>query len=730
MFYSFDIFDTLITRKTCTPQGVFLIVQDKLKKCTCFSFSDDLLHNYAAMRINAEVMAQRIYKKDVTLNEIYNTLSLINNIDSETIKYLKNLEVLTEKENIIGVTENIVFLKQVKNEGDSVCLISDMYLPIDVIQDVLLSVDSVFADIPILVSCEYNKSKAKGDLYSFFLNEFSIDVSNWTHIGDNYESDVKRVIGLGGKAIQFKNNKKYSLLIDDINTCKNKLNYQVILGAIKNSLSVAKSLYYNVGAAVAGPILYGYVLWVLTNALKFDIKDLFFYARDGYLLKLIADEIIKVKHFPISIHYLYGSRKTWSVGCDGDIEEYIKYKFETAELNALSHVVAVFDITFNELESYLGVGISPKKRNEALSDFEKLFVKHKLLFNKQFINKVQNKRQQLKDNVLQYLKQEIPLEGKIAFVDIKGHGPSQKFMKNLLLDINVKKLPITAFYYKFYPNQNFLPSENVFYTYCYEDLPINRFLEVIARAPHGQTIDYKQLQSNFWVPCFSPEKDYLDNSLFKDYESGIKKYTQEMLASYSISVDEHRKFAADLLIKLGTQPDKRMQDFIGDMPFEFDSSGNVKMFAPKLSDSDIETICNDSHFDYKGCCIDFSLLRLNKRQRNIVKNHLNKSLSKNMHNHNYYNALQINKRIVIYGAGKRGQRFYREFIARNDVKVPLIVDKNADNIKLQNITVQPVSAIKTIEFDYVLITVANSAVRNEILQDLLDMGVKREKIIF
>ena len=30
--YSFDIFDTLITRRTATPEGIFLLMQENMKK--------------------------------------------------------------------------------------------------------------------------------------------------------------------------------------------------------------------------------------------------------------------------------------------------------------------------------------------------------------------------------------------------------------------------------------------------------------------------------------------------------------------------------------------------------------------------------------------------------------------------------------------------------------------------------------------------------------------------
>ena len=79
--------------------------------------------NFFAMRINAEVMAGRIYCKEVSLEEIYKTFATINNIDSNTVEYLKKLEIETEKENVIGIKENINKLKKLKSQGKAIYLI-------------------------------------------------------------------------------------------------------------------------------------------------------------------------------------------------------------------------------------------------------------------------------------------------------------------------------------------------------------------------------------------------------------------------------------------------------------------------------------------------------------------------------------------------------------------------------------------------------------------------------
>ena len=49
----------------------------------------------------------------------------------------------------------------------------------------------------------------------------------------------------------------------------------------------------------------------ITGKHEKGIQKLFFIARDGYILKKIADILIEKYRYPIATVYLYGSRKAW-----------------------------------------------------------------------------------------------------------------------------------------------------------------------------------------------------------------------------------------------------------------------------------------------------------------------------------------------------------------------------------------------------------------------------------
>ena len=70
---------------------------------------------------------------------------------------------------------------------------------------------------------------------------------------------------------------------------------------------------WNVGCNVAGPLLFAYVLWVLSRARSQGIDRLYFLARDGEVLLEIARHICEWLGWSIDCRYLHASRQSLSV---------------------------------------------------------------------------------------------------------------------------------------------------------------------------------------------------------------------------------------------------------------------------------------------------------------------------------------------------------------------------------------------------------------------------------
>ena len=87
---------------------------------------------------------------------------------------------------------------------------------------------------------------------------------------------------------------------------------QLLAGAAMCAMSEGKlEGASRIGASLGGPILMPYVEWLLHRSEALGFKRLYFIARDGYILKLMADALIERLGLGIKTHYIHGSRKAW-----------------------------------------------------------------------------------------------------------------------------------------------------------------------------------------------------------------------------------------------------------------------------------------------------------------------------------------------------------------------------------------------------------------------------------
>jgi hypothetical protein len=84
--------------------------------------------------------------------------------------------------------------------------------------------------------------------------------------------------------------------------------------------------------------------------------------------------------------------------------------------------------------------------------------------------------------------------------------------------------------------------------------------------------------------------------------------------------------------------------------------------------------------------------------------------------------------VVLYGAGKVGQDYYKQLRFRKDVHITLWVDKDYEKYDVYG--VRPISEIIECKYDYIVISVRNVIKVTEIRQDLTKMGIPAEKILW
>lgn len=186
---SFDLFDTLVMRKTLEPADVFDIVEDRIHK------KGVQLRHFKIVRREAELEADggNIYK-------IYEILKKHTGLTEEQKQIVLETELECEKKVLMPRHKMTEILEYAKSLGKKVSIISNMYWPEGILDDVLKGMHIEGYD-KIYVSCDYGVSK-EGGLFDVYLRDRK--GMHCLHIGDNVSADVQAPLryGIGSYGIK------------------------------------------------------------------------------------------------------------------------------------------------------------------------------------------------------------------------------------------------------------------------------------------------------------------------------------------------------------------------------------------------------------------------------------------------------------------------------------------------------------------------------------------------
>lgn len=776
--YSFDVFDTLITRTTATPWGIFALMRGRMGAEKQINGLDEyVIDNFYELRIHSEELIRKAeyfqwYAEEITLHGIYEAMAVCGCISDKQIEYLCRLEQETEVANVVPIPENIQRLKELMEQGERVVLISDMYLPAETIRKMLLQADDIFETIPLYVSSEYGKRKTTGNLYRLVKELEQAYYNEWTHIGDNIYQDVEISFQLGIRPEfvertgrnDFENEllEKYgdnSGLQLMIGTAIRTSNGPAFLKADDGRLNLSESGYnaYHIGCRYAGPVLYSYAEWIIGQAEKKGIDRLYFIARDGYLVKQIVDVILKDRKLGIATSYIYGSRKAWRMSSLSK-ENYNLYQLifwsHVRRIKTLGDLAAVIHVPLQNLYRYLPGNFAKRQENIAVSQFELEYImgelSEKAAFKEYHLKGLADERRL----VQQYLLQEIDTsDDRFAFVDVSGGGLTQGCLKELLKDMYDK--PIHTFFFKI--DRVNLIEGSITDTFMPGFLENNLTIEMMCRAPHGQTKGYEERNGKIVPVLEETENGPIIEHGFYEYEKGILEFSKRMCevsAKTGVKVGSMKNILL-YLKHIAEEPSEDVLEYFASMPSSESGRGDkVAEYAPKLTREEIKAIflkrINEPiEFFYKGTDLNYSLMRATeeekalaeryKKERNgtlgrLYRQEAEKELNamkKQYGRAALYPVRLLEEKIVLYGAGKFGQDLYKRLLSEDEHEVVLWADKNVAACRQQGLeNVQNTSEIRHVSFDQLVIAVMDKKLAAVIQEELVQAGIDREKIIW
>lgn len=552
-YVSFDIFDTLIKRDVKKPTDVFLVIEHNYE-----------IYDFYKRRIEAEKIARK-GKVDTTIDEIYdiyNELYLNNINEAEKIKKI-------EKQVEYELCVQNKLLKKVYDfcieNNKKVYLISDMYLSSEILKEILEK-NGYSKYEKLYVSCEYNKTKANGELYKYVIQELGIHTNKLIHIGNDIKTDY--IMALKNKISTVKvKTKTYTgnSLLDVF---------------LSNHKSNSSNFYYDFGYSNFGPLLYGFCLWLKENVKKNDIDNIYFLARDGYIIKKAYEMIFGELD---NIYYLEASRRSLRVpylSQKNSIDEML----EELPLPRQTNMIQIFDALGLELDIYSA------KIKESGYSVERFYLREKVLKEEGFKNLISS----IKDDIIansisenealkNYLKKN-NFSRKNAIVDIGWGGSMQKYLRNIFNTLpGYEDKELVGFYFglteKAKGNLSLTNTANAYvfdnYNFTSEELerPFVGFFESLFLEPKGSVkryhINTENLVERYQYEYINDSGEVLDDvDKIHNIQQGalgfIEEYMSTAISRYS-KMDSEAAFKN--LFSVGINPKLDQLEKLGSIVF-------------------------------------------------------------------------------------------------------------------------------------------------------------------
>ena len=390
---SFDVFDTLIMRKTLYPQDVFELVA--LRGWRSGISGED----FKANRVMAELSV--LDEGCHTLDAIYDKLQKTYGFTDEIRAYLLNTEMEAEQDVIVARSAVVRAFRYAIKKKKPVYLTTDMYLPEEFLR-ALLYLHGI-EDYEKIIISGYEGTTKSQNLFRVLQN--IAPSGKILHIGDNKQVDclTAHLYGIDTfwvpSALEIWRMRDPSIGLEMFLTVNDRTLLGIYLSRcfqnpFANAMEEAEEEWgiYDFAFSFAGPLLTCYILWLVQKVRNKDYEKLLFVARDGYLpMKLyqwFCNNTGRTEGLPPGCYFYTSRRAAIRAGlCKQDIEKIAKQIPEGTVCFEDGHIDS----------------------NRSL----------------------QESKEQYQNFALYLEREDIKKNGKYALVDLHSSGTSQYFLQNV-----------------------------------------------------------------------------------------------------------------------------------------------------------------------------------------------------------------------------------------------------------------------------------------------------------
>lgn len=525
---SFDLFDTLITRKVLVYTDIFELLDLKLREMGI------CIPDFVRLRLAAE---KELSKNGAPrLEEIYAYVlkamggSFLSVNQLAEMEWEIDLSTMMPREDVCSIYRNALL------KGSSVIVVTDSYYSKEKIECILEKFVTMKCS-RIIVSCEYETSKGQR-LFEMILEEFR--GKKLLHIGDDEVSDIEKASENGIDTYRIYS----SLDLFDavggfgmekyIETFSDRVKAGLFVSNIFNSpfwfdndeKRVSVSDAYQIGYLFCAPVITDFVLWMKEKISVQHLNQILFCARDGYLLGKLFREASPDTN---SVYFL--SSRIAAIRAGMESEDDIAYvdsmKYSGSQNEALY--------------TRFGIKKSDIKGNEQ---------------NKAILQKAEIQRK----NYQKYIEKLCIRDENLALFDFVAKGTTQMCLRRLF------RQHLKGFYF-LQLEPEFMSDKGLDIEPFYSDEEKNEsaifdsyyILETILTSPYSQMLEFDENG----IPQFAEEtRSEKDIKCFERAQEGIQIYFKEYLNLCPISARRNNKKLDEIFLSLIYKVEIADDDFL------------------------------------------------------------------------------------------------------------------------------------------------------------------------
>ncbi len=592
---SFDVFDTLVTRVQARPTDLFLELGADLRSRRLIAIADA---EFARLRVQAEECARLpVPRGEATFEEIYDRLAEFFKWSGEARAQAQELELGLEAGSLRPVPEMLARVAKARGEADCVLFLSDMYLPGAFLQTVLNRAGFWQPGDRLFVSNEHRRAKCSGELFDHVRAALP-GISRWTHVGDNPHSDVAVPRSRGIVASEFVparlNRLENSLRGPNPAPSPLRCRLAGIARLARLDLHAVAERERTIGETavdVVAPLLFGYVHWCLSEAVRRNLRRLYFQSRDGQILFRIAQVLAPRWGFEVECRYLKVSRQALhpaAIERFGAAQlDYVRAAGPGLSVRQLLWVVCLEpELVATTLNRH---GFPPESWETPLlpprrAALEQLLVTDSVA---RLVEPAANRR---RDLLLSYLTQEGVLDGApVAMVDIGWRGNLQRSMTRALnLAGHPGPMPVGLYFglLPAAPGDTPQPMTGYWNQFISEGTQLAYgqigLLERFTAADHGNVTGYARCGEGVEATLAPEENQPALQWGLRAMQTAILRATERLATELSPAVFDEREFftaAWSSFAEFYTSPTRAEAELWGNCPL---STGQIETKAEVL----------------------------------------------------------------------------------------------------------------------------------------------------